>query len=94
MAKKAKTKSVAAPPANDQPNGETVAGWSSTIAVIALFSAVQLIVLGILGEYVGRLFQEVKARPLYVIDEEMSVDAQVGSADRPVSAPVVGQRFG
>jgi polyisoprenyl-phosphate glycosyltransferase len=48
--------------------GGTVAGWSSTIAVIALFSAVQLIVLGILGEYVGRLFQEVKARPLFLVD--------------------------
>jgi dolichol-phosphate mannosyltransferase len=48
--------------------GGTVAGWSSTIAVVTLFGAVQLIVLGILGEYVGRLFQEVKARPLFLVD--------------------------
>lgn len=48
--------------------GGTVAGWSSTMAAITLFGAVQLIVLGILGEYVGRLFQEVKARPLFLVD--------------------------
>lgn len=48
--------------------GGTVAGWSSTMAAITLFGAVQLIVLGILGEYVGRLFEEVKARPLFLVD--------------------------
>lgn len=48
--------------------GGTVAGWSSTMAAITLFGAVQLIVLGILGEYVGRLYQEVKARPLFLVD--------------------------
>ena len=48
--------------------GGTVEGWPSTMAAIVMFGAVQLIVLGILGEYVGRLFLEVKARPLYLID--------------------------
>jgi polyisoprenyl-phosphate glycosyltransferase len=49
-------------------NGETVVGWSSIMTSIVLFSAVQLVVLGIMGEYVGRLFQEAKARPLFLID--------------------------
>jgi dolichol-phosphate mannosyltransferase len=48
--------------------GGTVVGWSSTMTAIVLFGAVQLIVLGIQGEYVGRLFQEAKARPLFLID--------------------------
>ena len=48
--------------------GSTVAGWSSTMTAITMFGAVQLIVLGILGEYVGRLFEEVKARPLFLVD--------------------------
>nr|WP_256476324.1 glycosyltransferase family 2 protein [Siccirubricoccus soli] len=48
--------------------GDTVAGWSSVMTAIVLFGAVQLIVLGIQGEYVGRLFQEAKARPLFLID--------------------------
>jgi hypothetical protein len=42
------------------------------MAAIVLFGAVQLIVLGILGEYLGRLFLEVKARPLYLIDTVLS----------------------
>ncbi|MBK1657033.1 glycosyltransferase family 2 protein [Paracraurococcus ruber] len=48
--------------------GATVIGWSSTMTAIVVFGAVQLIVLGIQGEYVGRLFQEAKARPLFLID--------------------------
>jgi dolichol-phosphate mannosyltransferase len=49
--------------------GNTVTGWSSLMAAIVFFGAVQLIVLGILGEYVGRLFQEAKHRPLFLVDQ-------------------------
>lgn len=49
-------------------NGATVVGWASVMTVIVFFSAVQLIVLGITGEYIGRVFQEVKDRPNFVID--------------------------
>ena len=52
--------------------GGVIAGWTSTMAAIALFGAAQLIVLGILGEYMGRLFQEVKARPLFLVDTVLS----------------------
>tara|TARA_Y100001968_G_scaffold333594_1_gene397477 strand:+ start:3000 stop:3974 length:975 start_codon:yes stop_codon:yes gene_type:complete len=46
-----------------------VEGWA-TLAIATLFtSAIQLICLGILGEYVGRLFSETKKRPLYIVDE-------------------------
>lgn len=48
--------------------GEVVGGWTSLIVAVAAFSAVQLIVLGILGEYVGRLVIESKRRPLYLVD--------------------------
>lgn len=48
--------------------GNTVPGWTSIMTVLCLFAGVQLLVLGIIGEYVGRLLQESKARPLYVID--------------------------
>ena len=48
--------------------GGTVTGWSSLMTVIVWFSSVQLIVLGVMGEYVGRLFQEAKGRPLFLID--------------------------
>jgi dolichol-phosphate mannosyltransferase len=49
-------------------SGDVVAGWSSTMTAIALFSGVQLLVLGIIGEYLGRLVQESKGRPLFLID--------------------------
>lgn len=44
-------------------------GWASTIAVIIFFGGVQLLVLGILGEYLGRVFEETKRRPHYIIAE-------------------------
>jgi dolichol-phosphate mannosyltransferase len=49
-------------------NGNVVAGWSSTMTAIALFAGVQLLVLGIIGEYLGRLVHEAKGRPLFLID--------------------------
>lgn len=56
--------------------GATVAGWSSVMTAIVLFGAVQLIVLGIQGEYLGRLFQEAKARPLFLIDRVVTAGTE------------------
>lgn len=47
---------------------ETIVGWSSIMAAIAAFSAIQLICIGIIGEYIGRLVQENKRRPMFVIE--------------------------
>jgi len=46
----------------------TVSGWTSLIAVVALLGSVQLFVLGIIGEYLGRLFVQSQGRPLFVIE--------------------------
>lgn len=48
---------------------QTVAGWASTVLAISAFSGIQLLTLGILGEYVGRLYVETKNRPLYFVDD-------------------------
>jgi glycosyltransferase involved in cell wall biosynthesis len=49
--------------------GYSVVGWSSIMVSIFFFSGIILIVLGIMGNYIGRIFQEVKGRPLYIIQE-------------------------
>lgn len=49
--------------------GNTVTGWTSTIAVICFVSGVQLICMGVLGEYIGKIYMEVKHRPRYIISE-------------------------
>jgi glycosyltransferase involved in cell wall biosynthesis len=48
--------------------GIDVPGYASLVTSIMFFSGVQLVTLGVIGEYVGRLFQEAKARPLYIVD--------------------------
>ncbi|WP_018860006.1 glycosyltransferase family 2 protein [Rhizobium sp. 42MFCr.1] len=47
-------------------------GWTSLVTLLLLFSAVQLTVLGVIGLYIGGIYNEVKARPKYIIDEEIS----------------------
>jgi dolichol-phosphate mannosyltransferase len=49
--------------------GFVVPGWTTIMMMIALSSAAQLVMTGILGEYVGRIYEEVKRRPLYTVAE-------------------------
>jgi dolichol-phosphate mannosyltransferase len=53
---------------------ETVQGWTSVIVVVLFLGGVQLLSLGIIGQYVGRIFDEVKGRPLYVVAEVVDQD--------------------
>lgn len=48
----------------------TVAGWASTISIICFLGGVQLLSLGVIGEYIGKIYLEVKHRPRYIIDEK------------------------
>lgn len=48
--------------------GQTVAGWTSLMCSIWLLSGLQIMALGIVGEYIGKIYTEVKARPKYIID--------------------------
>ena len=52
----------------------TVRGWTSLIVTILLVGGVQTLILGIIGEYIGRLFLEVKRRPLYLIRHDTAID--------------------
>jgi polyisoprenyl-phosphate glycosyltransferase len=48
-------------------------GWTTIVTLLLLFSGVQLIVMGILGVYIGGIYEEVKGRPHYIVDEAMNV---------------------
>lgn len=50
--------------------GNEVSGWTTIVVSLLLFLGVQLVSIGILGEYIGRIFEEVKARPLYIVKRE------------------------
>lgn len=52
--------------------GSDVAGWATVAAGIMFSTGIQLVCIGVIGEYVGRLYEEVKQRPLYLIDETIS----------------------
>lgn len=49
--------------------GLTVAGWASTVSIICFLGGVQLLSLGIIGEYIGKIYLETKGRPRYIISE-------------------------
>ena len=67
--------------------GETVPGWATIMIAVSLASSAQLLMIGILGEYVGRIYEEVKRRPLYVVERTLNLgDIDDGGARRRASA--------
>ena len=52
--------------------GATVVGWTSMTSIICFIGGLQLVCLGILGEYIGKIYMEVKARPRYIISDRIS----------------------
>jgi hypothetical protein len=51
--------------------GSAAPGWTTVIVVICILGALQLMFIGIVGEYIGRIFEEVKQRPLYWLRAEL-----------------------
>ena len=49
--------------------GQVVTGWTSLIISTMFIGGIQLLCLGVIGEYINRIAQEVKRRPMYVVDE-------------------------
>ena len=52
-------------------DGHAVSGWTTIVVSLMLFSGMQMIAIGIAGEYIGRIFEEVKARPLFIIQRDL-----------------------
>jgi dolichol-phosphate mannosyltransferase len=57
-------------------DARTVPGWASTIISITFLGGVQLLSLGIIGEYISRIISNVRNRPLYVIDKSTLDDVK------------------
>jgi polyisoprenyl-phosphate glycosyltransferase len=66
--------------------GVDVPGYASLIVSVTFFAGVQLLSLGVIGEYIGRIFAEVKGRPLYIVARHLSVDERerADESDRPI----------
>lgn len=56
--------------------GDNVAGWPSTICIILFIGGIQLFCLGIMGQYISKIFRETKKRPIYIIAESNKEDAK------------------
>lgn len=54
--------------------GYTVDGWASILAVSLIFNGIILMMLGIIGEYIGRIYDEAKGRPLYIVKDAIGFD--------------------
>ncbi len=65
--------------------GGTVQGWASLAALILIMGSVQLLVLGVFGEYLGRMYMEAKHRPLFIISEVRSHPVAVAAPAEAVA---------
>lgn len=60
---------------------DSVSGWASMVVAVLFLGGVQLMTLGVIGEYIGRIYEEVKGRPLYIASETVGFDVPEASAD-------------
>jgi glycosyltransferase involved in cell wall biosynthesis len=67
-----------------------VPGWTTIMILVAFGTSAQLLMTGILGEYVGRIYEELKRRPLYITSEELNFNSPIES---PVSSPGPAQNY-
>ncbi|MBR4072639.1 MAG: glycosyltransferase family 2 protein, partial [Clostridia bacterium] len=56
--------------------GHTVAGWSSIVCIVLFLGGVQLLSIGVIGEYIGKIYSEVKKRPRYIIDKKINLGSK------------------
>jgi hypothetical protein len=56
-------------------HGSDVAGWATIVVGLMFFSGVQLLFIGVLGEYLGRVYEEVKLRPRYIVARRLGKTA-------------------
>jgi dolichol-phosphate mannosyltransferase len=72
--------------------GNTIQGWTTTVSFVLILGSAQLLVLGVIGEYLGRLYMQSKNRPLYIINEIVTQGATgrgvPSDGDPPIPTPM------
>ena len=68
-------------------SGKTVPGWTSLMVVLCLSNAALMVAVGILGEYVGRIYEEGKGRPLYLVSDSWNLAAREGREEAASCRP-------
>ncbi len=68
---------------------EVVPGWATIMIAVSLAASAQLLMTGVLGEYIGRIYDEIKRRPLYIVAEAVNAELdsdEVAGADEPAAS--------
>lgn len=71
---------------------KAILGWASTIVTITFLGGLTLMTLGIIGEYIGRIYDEVKQRPLYIISEAVGFEQKNITSTPRIVAPSIDIR--
>ena len=74
--------------------GQSIQGWTSLMLVVIVLGAVQMFVLALMGEYIGRLYNEAKRRPLYIVQEITGPDSRTGRLGQVAEAAANNDRPG
>jgi len=69
-------------------------GWASTIAIIMFIGGVQLLMLGVIGEYLSRVYDEVRHRPLYIVRSRVGIEDRAGGSELTEGSSVSQSRTG
>jgi dolichol-phosphate mannosyltransferase len=72
----------------------TITGWTSIIVAVLFLGGVQLLALGVIGEYISRIYEEVKQRPLYLVDERVGFEDGTRHLVTAATRPFLFQEHG
>jgi len=67
--------------------GYVVEGWTSLVALLIIFNGILFMILGVMGNYIGRIFEEVKGRPIYIVRDTLGFEKKVDKATRAKARP-------